>query len=186
MRVCFPSTAAQYFHLLRRQMRDAKRIPLVVLTPKGILRHPRAMSRPQELAEGGFELVLDDSHVKDKEAVHRILLCAGKIYYDLLVERERRNSNEVAIVRIEQLYPYPEWNVSHVLESYRRAREICWVQEEPENMGACRFIRHRLARHISFGRELRCIGRPESSSPAAGSLRAHRKEQAALVNAAFE
>jgi len=186
MRVCSPSTAAQYFHLLRRQMRDAKRIPLVVMTPKSILRHPRTMSKPQELAEGRFELVLDDAGVKDKEAIQRVLLCSGKIYYDLLVEQERRKSREIAVVRIEQLYPYPEWNIANVFQGYNRAKQICWVQEEPQNMGAWRYIRHRLGQHLPFGREFRYIGRPESASPSAGSLRTHRKEQAALVNAAFE
>ncbi len=186
MRVCSPSTAAQYFHLLRRQMRDAKRIPLIVMTPKSILRQPRTMSNPQELTEREFSLVLDDPHPLEKDAVRRILLCTGKVYYDLLTESERRKNRDIAIVRVEQLYPYPEWNISHALDSYSRAREICWVQEEPENMGAWHFIRRHLSEHLPFGRELRYIGRPPGASPATGSLKTHRKEQAALVQAAFE
>ncbi len=186
MRICSPSTAAQYFHLLRRQMRDAQRIPLVVMTPKSILRHPRTMSKPQELADGAFEFVLDDPHVQDRGVVDRILLCTGKIYYDLLMERERRKSEAVAIIRIEQLYPYPETNLLHALDGYRHAKEVCWIQEEPENMGAWHYIRRNLAGHPSLGRELRYLGRSQSASPSTGSLKTHHKEQAALMRAAFE
>ncbi len=186
MRVCVPSTAAQYFHLLRRQMRDASRIPLVVMTPKSMLRHPRTMSGAADLTEGSFELVLDDSQVEDKGEIRRLLLCSGKVYFDLLLERERKRSKDIAIARIEQLYPFPEWKISQVLGSYSRAKEICWVQEEPENMGGWNFLRHRLAGPIPFGRSLRCIARPVSSSPSTGSLKAHRKEQSTLIQAALE
>ncbi len=186
MRVCFPTTAAQYFHLLRRQVRDAKRIPLVVMTPKSLLRHPRTMSGEQEFVRGRFELVLDDPHVEDKSAIRRVLLCSGKVYYELLLERERRKSQNIAIVRVEQLYPYPEWNIASTVGSFAQAHEICWVQEEPQNMGAWYFVRRRLREALSFGRELHYIGRPESSSPATGSLKAHRQEQAALISTAFE
>jgi 2-oxoglutarate decarboxylase len=186
MRVCSPSTAAQYFHLLRRQMRDAKRIPLIVMSPKSILRHPRTASSPRELAEGEFKPVLDDLHDLDASEVRRVLLCTGKVYYELLVEQERRKRKDIAIIRIEQLYPFPEGNVSQVVERYSRAGEICWIQEEPENMGAWYFIRRNLARHLPPGRELRYLGRPESASPATGSLKTHRREQAALAQAAFD
>jgi 2-oxoglutarate dehydrogenase E1 component len=186
MRVCVPSTAAQYFHLLRRQVRDAKRIPLVVATPKSILRHPGTMSSPRALAEGSFELVLDDPNITDREAVRKVLVCSGKIYYDLLAEQEKRRSAEIALVRVEQLYPYPEWNLSQVLGSYTRAQEVSWVQEEPQNMGAWNFVRWRLAQTLPFGRSIRYAGRPESASPAGGSQRLHRQEQSALIAAAFE
>ncbi|MBM3501103.1 MAG: multifunctional oxoglutarate decarboxylase/oxoglutarate dehydrogenase thiamine pyrophosphate-binding subunit/dihydrolipoyllysine-residue succinyltransferase subunit, partial [Armatimonadetes bacterium] len=186
MRVCFPSSAAQYFHLLRRQMRDAKRIPLVVMTPKSTLRHPRTASRVKDFVEGSFELVIDDAAVENRDAVRRLLLCSGKVYYDLLAERERRKSPHIAVARLEQLYPYPEWHVTKLLESYKRAQEIFWVQEEPCNMGAWSFVRPRLEAILPFGKGLRYVGRPDSSSPATGSLRAHRREQANLVNAAFE
>jgi multifunctional 2-oxoglutarate metabolism enzyme len=185
MRVCYPTTAAQYFHLLRRQMRDAKRIPLVVLTPKSTLRHPRTMSTPRELADGAFELVLDDSDIKEKRSVRRVLLCSGKIYYDLLAERELRKAGDIAIVRVEQLYPYPEWHLSRILGFYGGAREVCWVQEEPQNMGAWPFLRNRIPESLPFGRPVRYVGRPESASPASGSLKASRKEQSTLVQAAF-
>jgi 2-oxoglutarate dehydrogenase complex dehydrogenase (E1) component-like enzyme len=186
MRVCFPTTAAQYFHLLRRQMRDAKRIPLIVLTPKSTLRHPAAASDAQDLTNGQFELALDDRAVEDKESVQRVLLCSGKVYYDLLSEQQKRKALQIAIVRVEQLYPFPEWNLFNILKSFSRAGEICWVQEEPQNMGAWHYINRHLARSFPFGREFRYIGRPESSSPATGSFKTYRKEQEALVRAAFE
>jgi 2-oxoglutarate decarboxylase len=185
MRVCYPTTAAQYFHMLRRQVRDAKRIPLVVLTPKSTLRLPGTFSRAEELAEGAFQAVLDD-RVPDKDRVERVLFCSGKIYFELAAERERRKTDRVAIVRLEQLYPYPEWHVADVIGSYSRAEEVCWVQEEPLNMGAWNFLRHRIPQSLPVGRLVRCSGRPESSSPAPGMLRAHRIEQAALIREAFD
>ncbi|PYU95582.1 MAG: multifunctional oxoglutarate decarboxylase/oxoglutarate dehydrogenase thiamine pyrophosphate-binding subunit/dihydrolipoyllysine-residue succinyltransferase subunit [Acidobacteria bacterium] len=186
IQVCYPSTPAQYFHVLRRQMRDARRKPLIVMTPKSLLRHPRATSHPQELADGSFSLVLDDPYVQDKDSVRRVLLCSGKIYYDLLLERERRNSAHIAIARVEQFHPFPEWNIANTLASYTRAKEIFWVQEEPQNMGAWPFLRHLIPQTLPVGRALRYVGRPESASPAAGSLKVHRQEQSAVVNAAFE
>ena len=186
LRVCCPSTAAQYFHVLRRQMRDGMRKPLILITPKSLLRHPRAASNPRELAEGTFELALDDSTIEDKEKVKRVLLCTGKVYYDLLVERERRQIPDIALVRIEQLYPYPEWHLANLLGPYKRSKEVCWVQEEPQNMGPWPFLRHRLPETLPFGKALRYVGRPESASPAAGSARAHRIEQAALLDSALD
>jgi 2-oxoglutarate dehydrogenase E1 component len=180
MSVCNPTTASQYFHLLRRQVRDAKRIPLVVMTPKSILRNPKSASRPEEIADGEFHLVLPDPAISDR----RILLCSGKIYYDLLQEQEKRNSSHVAIIRLEQLYPFPDWNLSEVFSAFSRAKEICWVQEEPQNMGAWSFV----YRHTSVprGRDFKYIGRPERASPAAGSLKLHRREQQAVITQAFE
>jgi len=144
------------------------------------------MSLPHELAEGEFALVLDDKQIPDKESVRRVLLCSGKVHYDLLAEKERLQRHDVAILRVEQFYPYPEWSLMNVIGSYSRAKEICWVQEEPQNMGAWKYLRLRLAQTLPFGRAVRCISRPESASPATGSLKAHRKEQAALVASAFE
>jgi 2-oxoglutarate dehydrogenase complex dehydrogenase (E1) component-like enzyme len=186
MRVCCPSTAAQYFHLLRRQVRDAKRIPLVVMTPKSLLRHPRTASSPKEVADGSFELVLDDSLVADRDAIKKVICCSGKAYFDLLIERERTKRLDIALVRIEQLYPFPEWQLSNIIGSYPHAVEIRWVQEEPQNMGGWNYLRPRLSQVLPFGRAVRCATRPESSSPASGSLRGHRKGQEALLKAAFE
>jgi multifunctional 2-oxoglutarate metabolism enzyme len=184
MRVCNPTTASQYFHLLRRQVRDAKRIPLVVMTPKSILRHPQSASKPEALANGQFSLVLPDPYIEDPDAVRRVLLSTGKVYYDLRQEQQIRKSNHIAIIRLEQLYPFPEWNLSETLAAFSRAKEICWVQEEPQNMGAWHFI----SRHITvpFGRAFRYVGRPERASPASGSLKLHKREQQSLVAESFE
>ncbi len=186
MKVCFPTTPSQYFHLLRGQMRDAKQIPLVVMAPKSILRHPRAVSSPRELAEGQFEMVLDDQSISEKVAIGRVLLCSGKVYYDLLAAREKLNNSHTAIIRLEQLYPFPEWNLSKIISGYSQVGEIFWVQEEPRNMGAWNFISRHIEQGISVGRSLRYIGRPESSSPAAGSHRTHLKEQSKIMHDAFE
>ena len=115
-----------------------------------------------------------------------VLLCSGKVFFDLLLEQERRKTRDISIVRIEQLYPYPEWNLTRIMEAYSGAKEIVWVQEEPENMGAWNFMRNRVSQTVPFGRAFRCVARPVSSSPSTGSLRAHRQEQADLVRAAFE
>jgi 2-oxoglutarate dehydrogenase E1 component len=186
IRVCNPTTAAQYFHLLRRQMRDAKRIPLVVMTPKSILRHPKAASKPEELADGQFNLVLLDPDIQNPQEIRRVLLCSGKLYYELLKERETRQASAVAIIRIEQLYPFPEWNLSEALGAFPRMNEICWIQEEPQNMGAYNFVSKRIHATLPFGRDFRYIGRPEMASPASGSLRLFRKEQQALISNAFD
>jgi multifunctional 2-oxoglutarate metabolism enzyme len=186
MRVCSPTTAAQYFHLLRRQMRDAERIPLVVMTPKSTLRHPKAASKAQDLAEGQFELVLDDPAIQDKKTVRRVLLCSGKVYFDLAAEQEKRGETGISIVRVEQLYPFPEWNLSKIFEALPRIQEVFWVQEEPQNMGAWNYIYRHVAHTFPFGREFRYVGRPESSSPATGSFKVFRREQEAIVCAAFD
>jgi 2-oxoglutarate dehydrogenase E1 component len=186
MRVCSPSTASQYFHLLRRQMRDAKRIPLVVMTPKSILRNPRSFSKPEKLANGAFELAIADPSIQDSEAVRRVLFCSGKIYYDLAEEQQKRQASHIAIARIEQLYPFPEWNVSKIVSMYSRAKEICWVQEEPQNMGAWNFVYRHIARKFTVGRDFRYIGRPERASTASGLFRRFSKEQQELMALAFE
>jgi 2-oxoglutarate decarboxylase len=186
MRVCNPSTAAQYFHLLRRQMRDAKRIPLVVMTPKSILRHPKSASRPEELADGQFHLVLPDPEIENPNTVERVLLCAGKLYYELLKERDKRKGSRLAIVRLEQLYPFPEWNLSEALAAFPNMREVCWIQEEPQNMGAWNFVSRHIPAALPFGRDFRYLGRPEMASPASGSMRLFKKEQQALIYKAFD
>jgi 2-oxoglutarate decarboxylase len=186
IRVCNPSTAAQYFHLLRRQMRDAKRIPLVVMTPKSILRHPKSASKPEELADGQFHLALPDPDIRNPKEIHRVLLCSGKLYYELLKERENRKDASLAIIRLEQLYPFPEWNLSEALATFPQMREVCWVQEEPQNMGGWNFVSKHIPSTLHFGRDFRYIGRPEMASTASGSMRLFRKEQQALMNAVFE
>jgi multifunctional 2-oxoglutarate metabolism enzyme len=186
MRVCAPTTAAQYFHLLRSQVRDAKRIPLIVMTPKSILRHPRAVSEIQSFTAGQFELVLNDPTIQDPQSIRRVLLCTGKVYYDLLAEHTRRKSSQVAIVRVEQLYPFPEWNLSKILTSFASTEEVIWVQEEPQNMGAWNHISKHMTHTFPFGRNFRYVGRPERASPATGSFKVFLREQQALIRAAFE
>jgi 2-oxoglutarate dehydrogenase E1 component len=156
------------------------------MTPKSILRHPKAVSRVQDLANGQFELVLRDPSIQDAQSVHRVLLCTGKVYYDLLAEQERRKDSHTAIVRMEQLYPCPEWNLSKTLGSYARASEIFWVQEEPQNMGAWNFVHRHITPLLPIGCDFRYIGRPERASPASGSYKIWHQEQETLIRAAFE
>ena len=184
------STPAQYFHVLRRQMGRRYRTPLMIFTPKSLLRLPRATSRPEELAHGRFRHVLDDPEAAaSPEAVERLVLCSGKVYYDLLEERLRRYGDArppVALVRIEQIYPWPAERVEAVLRRFGEAHTVVWCQEEPENMGAWTFLRERLRHALREGQQLCYAGRVESASPAVGSLRLHKQGQSALLRAAFE
>jgi len=183
------TTPAQYFHLLRRQMRRAYRCPLVVFTPKSLLRSPRASSRVEELATGRFEPVVDDVAVRDPAAVKRLLLCSGKVYYDLVAHREKRDSSDVAargdvaIVRLEQLYPWPSQELAAIRDRYARAEHLVFVQEEPANMGPWEFVRE-LLREL-WQREFSYAGRNAAASPAVGSQRKHHAELAAFLAAAF-
>jgi 2-oxoglutarate dehydrogenase E1 component len=185
------TTPAQYFHLLRRQMYGGPqgrgvRKPLVIFTPKSLLRHPRCVSRLEEFTGGGFREVIGDTMAPEPAGVSRILLCSGKIYYELEEERERRGVRDMAIVRVEQLYPFPESQLADVLARYPATAEVIWVQEEPRNMGAWRHMRECLQPVLDpTGRRLQYVGRPESASPATGSYKRHLAEQAAVIEAAF-
>uniref|UniRef100_A0A831UAI2 2-oxoglutarate dehydrogenase E1 component n=1 Tax=Geobacter metallireducens TaxID=28232 RepID=A0A831UAI2_GEOME len=181
MQVAYPSTPAQLFHLLRRQMRQPFRKPLVVFTPKSLLRHPRCVSRLEELTGGGFREVIPPAVAPGKAT--RLLLCTGKICYDLLERLEREGREDTAIVRVEQLYPLRTDLLAEVVAPYRRAAEAAWVQEEPRNMGAWNFIRPYLAEIL--GREPRYVGRPENDVPAVGSHRLHVEEQERIITAAI-
>jgi 2-oxoglutarate dehydrogenase complex dehydrogenase (E1) component-like enzyme len=185
MQVCDCTTPAQYFHLLRRQMHGGKdrrgvRKPLIVFTPKSMLRHPRAVSTLSDLTSGGFREVLGDMNTVNSDKVTRVLLCTGKIYWDLLAAREERKAGHIAIVRLEQLYPFPAGDLQDMLMRYPANAELVWVQEEPRNMGAWSFVAERLD-----GRALRYAGRPESASPATGSHKRHAQEQAEFIEDAF-
>jgi 2-oxoglutarate dehydrogenase E1 component len=180
MQVCQPSTAAQYFHLLRRQALRAWRKPLVVLTPKGLLRAAAAASPLSQFTDGAFHPVLDDADVVDAE---RILVCTGKIVHELRAERSRRTDHRVAVVALEQMYPFPEAAIQAVLTRHARA-EIMWVQEEPANMGALTFVRPLLQR-LAGDRHVKTVKRHASASPATGSPKAHALEQSALLEIAF-
>ncbi|HXW03835.1 MAG TPA: 2-oxoglutarate dehydrogenase E1 component [Vicinamibacterales bacterium] len=180
------TTAAQYFHLLRRQaallLEDP--LPLVVLTPKSLLRHVLVASTPRELAEGRFRMVIDDPSVERPGEVRRVLVCSGKMYVDLVSAEARARRADVAIVRLEQLYPVPMRDLRATLERYEEADEVVWVQEEPENMGAWEFIRPHLE-EVSGGRRVWRVARPRSASPAEGSSARHTLNQQALVSQAF-
>lgn len=177
------STPAQIFHLLRRQVLRKIRRPLVVLTPKSLLRHPLATSNLDTLVSGRFEHVLDDPDA-NAESVKKILFCTGKIYYDLLAEKLENDHTDTAIIRVEQLYPTPVEKVKELLAKYSNAEKLIWIQEEPKNQGFWTFIRENLSDTLE--RPLTCISRPASASPAVGSMTRHTKEQKILVKSAFE
>ncbi|MEX2541622.1 MAG: 2-oxoglutarate dehydrogenase E1 component, partial [Trueperaceae bacterium] len=182
MQIVYPTTPAQYFHLLRRQALRPYRKPLVVMSPKSLLRHAAAVSELSEFSEGRFERVLADPAAPKK--ARRVLLCSGKLYYELAAEREEKGIDDVAIVRLEQLYPLNEGQLETVLDRYGKKVPVVWVQEEPENMGAWRFLRIQWGDRL-FGRGFSGITRPASASPATGSASAHRIEQAEIIRAAF-
>jgi 2-oxoglutarate dehydrogenase E1 component len=186
LQVCYPTTPAQYFHLLRRQVRPGMERPLVVMTPKSLLRLPAAASRIEELATGGFQPVIDDAGIADAGAVRKVVLCSGKVFYDLIEARKQSKELSVAIVRLEQFYPFPLRSVREVIEKYANATQYAWVQEEPHNMGGWTFVRERLESLLSDANELRYIGRTASASPATGSYSVHQKEQAAIVAEALK
>jgi 2-oxoglutarate dehydrogenase E1 component len=179
------TTPAQLFHVLRRQIHRRFRKPLVVMSPKSLLRHTRAVSALPDFTEGGFRPVLDDPRELDPSAVDRVLFCSGKIYYALDVARDERDWKSVAVVRVEQLYPWPEGELTSALRRYSRASDFCWVQEEPANQGAWDFVEWRLGRLLGPARRPRYIGRPEAASPATGSHRMHQSEEDAIVEAAL-
>jgi len=185
LQVVYPTTPAQYFHCLRRQVRRCWRKPLVVLTPKSLLRHPRCVSSLEELAQGRFQRILPDAWAKPKRKVERVLLCSGKIYYELEQRREDAKRSEVAILRVEQLYPLSDETLQAALAPYRDGTPVLWVQEEPENMGAWRYWRARLGGRIFARLPFSGVYRPESASPATGSKTAHAIEQERLLNEAF-
>jgi multifunctional 2-oxoglutarate metabolism enzyme len=185
IQVCNATTAAQYFHLLRRQMVREVRKPLVVFTPKSLLRAKHSRSRVEDLLTGTFEEVLDDPGVIEEAAVRRVVFCSGKVAYDLMAERDRRGA-PAAVARLEQLFPWPFHGVARVLERYPAAREIVWLQEEPENMGPWNFIKGRFYERHGATHEIRRISRFESGSPATGSHRIHEQEQSQIVAGALD
>jgi 2-oxoglutarate dehydrogenase E1 component len=184
VQVCYPTTPAQFFHLLRRQVYRKLRKPLIVMTPKSLLRLPAARSPLEELVEGRFQRILHDPRPPAPDQVRRVVLCTGKIYYELDEERKRRGDRVTAIVRLEQLYPLSPRDLARALDVYDHADEVVWVQEEPANMGAKSFIFVRLL-ELAGHRAVRAVTRAESASPATGSHKAHVIEQADIVNRAF-
>src|SRR5665213_172701 len=186
MQVCQPSTPAQYFHLLRRQMHRNFRKPLINMMPKALLRFAPSFSKVEDFTNAGFNLVLDDPLAPDRDNVKRILFCSGKAFYTLNQAREKENVKDVAIVRVEQLYPFPKKEIQSILARYRQAREIAWVQEESRNRGAWRFMEDHLRGLLPDPAVLNYFGRDEAASPATGSHNMHDKEQSDIVTAALE
>jgi 2-oxoglutarate dehydrogenase E1 component len=183
------TTAAQYFHLLRRQaaLLTIDPLPLFVLSPKSLLRNPHVSSTPRELEEGRFQSVIDDAEARTRaKSIKRLVLCSGKVYVDLISSERRAAAGEVAIVRVEQLYPFPKAALSDVLASYPSLEDVVWLQEEPENMGAWEFMRPLLEELIAERAPLRYIGRTRSSSPSEGSSAWHQLNQRVLVEQAFD
>jgi 2-oxoglutarate dehydrogenase E1 component len=185
MRVVYPTTAAQYFHVMRRQSKSSKRKPLICFTPKRYLRMPQARSAVEELTTGAFRETLDDSSTEtDPASVRRVLLCTGKLGHELIARRDELHA-PVAVVRVEQLYPWPDEQILAILDRYPAARQVWWVQEEPANMGAWNFVHGRLHRILRDRADLKHLARPTTPSPATGSLTVHEREQQQLLSNAF-
>jgi 2-oxoglutarate dehydrogenase E1 component len=185
MQVCVPSTPAQMFHMLRRQMLQNFRKPLIVMTPKSLLRHELSVSALDELGRGSFQKVIDEVDPVDAARVRRVVFSSGKVYFDLLKARRAAGLREVALVRLEQLYPFPVEDYEAVLRRYPNAREVVWCQEEPQNQGAWYQIKHQLDRPLAGRRELLYAGRAPAAAPATGIAKFHDREQAELIGAAL-
>jgi multifunctional 2-oxoglutarate metabolism enzyme len=189
MRVANVTTPAQYFHLLRRQALVSKARPLIVMTPKSLLRLPAATSTLEELAEGSFERVIDDPRFEgdvDGERVTKLVLCSGKIYYDIAAHEDREQQDHIAVARVEQLYPFPETELIELLESYPNLERVVWVQEEPRNMGARAFMRRRMAGILPERLAYDYVGRQLRAAPGEGYSAAHKREQARIVRVALD
>ncbi|MGA9572379.1 MAG: 2-oxoglutarate dehydrogenase E1 component, partial [Lysobacterales bacterium] len=185
IQVCVPSTPAQMFHMIRRQIVMSTRKPLIVMTPKSLLRNKASTSTLEELTSGGFQLLIDDDRIADKTQVKRVVLCAGKVYYDLMEALGESEQKDVAVVRVEQLYPIPHQELSFIFDSYPSNCEIVWCQEEPRNQGAWYQTMHNLLHDMHEGQTLYYAGRPSSASPAVGYHSVHAEEQRKLVQEAI-
>ncbi len=186
IQVCNLTTPAQYFHVLRRQMKQAVQKPLIIMSPKSLLRLPEAKSKKEEFTHGKFQEIIDDQSIVDRNSINKIILSAGKVYYDLIRYRHEHKINDAALVRVEQIYPYKSNLIREILSSYPKAKKITWVQEEPKNMGAWNFLVARLLEDLNDGQKLNYAGRPESASPAVGSSKKSSKQQTELVAEAFK
>jgi 2-oxoglutarate dehydrogenase E1 component len=185
IQVCNLTTPAQLFHVLRRQVLRPYRKPLIIMTPKSLLRHPQAVSAIEDFTDGGFQYVIPDPARPDPAKVGRILLCTGKVYYDLVAARAEQKRDDIAIIRIEQLYPFRKDDLLEALRIYRDGTSLIWVQEEPKNMGAWPYMNRELPGLLLGTFPWTCVSRPLSASPAAGSEKRHKMEQAKLIADAF-
>jgi len=186
IQVCVPTTSAQMFHLLRRQMMRPYRKPLIIISPKSMLRLKDSCSGLSEFSQAGFQPIINEIEKLNANTVMRIVACCGKVYYGLVEARNSRNIHDVAIIRIEQLYPFPHDEFSAQLKLYGNAKEVVWVQEEPANQGAWHRIQHYLLRHMKPQQILGYALRLSSASPAVGYGSLHNTQQAALISAAFD
>jgi 2-oxoglutarate dehydrogenase E1 component len=186
MQVVQPTTAAQIFHLLRRQMVRQFRKPLVILTPKSLLRNKDAGSALTELSKGMFHTVIGEVDDKvDVKKVKRVIACSGKVYYDLVNARKTRGQSDTAIIRVEQLYPFPHKTFAAELKKFPNATEVVWAQDEPQNQGAWFQIQHNVFESLESGQRLAYAGRPASASPAVGYSDKHNAQQKELLETAF-
>ena len=185
IQVCIPTTPAQVYNMLRRQMVRPMRRPLVVMSPKSLLRHPLATSSLEELSEGVFHNVIDEIDDLKTKDVKRVVFCSGKVYFDLLAKRREDKIKDVAIVRLEQLYPFPHEEMDALIEKYSHVKDFVWCQEEPQNQGAWYCSQHHFWNSISKGATLTYAGRPASAAPAVGYKKIHDIEQEALVKDAL-
>jgi 2-oxoglutarate dehydrogenase E1 component len=183
--VVVPSTPAQMFHMLRRQMLQSFRKPLIVMTPKSLLRHRLSTSPLSDLSEGFFHKIIPETESLDPRAVRRLVFCSGKVYYDLIEERRTEGVDDVAVIRIEQLYPFPAEHYASLIQHFAAAKEVVWCQEEPQNQGAWYQIRHRLQEPLDAEHELFYAGRAGAAAPAAGYYKLHVEQQEGLVRAAL-
>jgi 2-oxoglutarate dehydrogenase E1 component len=186
MQVCVPSTPAQMFHMLRRQMLRKFRKPLVVMTPKSLLRHKMSVSPITALSDGRFNLIIPEIEAIEPRATRRVVFCSGKVYYDMLEARQVHGIGDIALIRIEQLYPFPIDEFAAVIEQYEHVEDIVWCQEEPQNQGAWYQIRHRLQEPLRDHQQLYYAGRSASAAPASGIFKVHLQQQKALVDAALD
>jgi 2-oxoglutarate dehydrogenase E1 component len=185
IQVCVPSTAAQFFHMIRRQVNRPMRKPLIVMTPKSLLRKKEAASPLADLSSGGFQVIIPEVEKIAAKKVKRVIFCSGKVYYDIAAERAKRSIEDIAIVRLEQLYPFPHDEFQAQIELYSSAKSVVWAQEEPGNQGAWHRIQHYLLRHMRPDQTLSYAGRASASSPAVGYAQLHAEQQKALVEAAL-
>ena len=185
MQICIPSTPAQMFHLLRRQMIRPFRKPLIIFSPKSLLRHKESISSLDDLANGEFQVVIPDAELQNTQKVKRVVFCSGKVYFDLMAARREKGIDDIAIVRLEQLYPFPHDEFKIEIDRYKDAKEIVWCQEEPGNQGAWHRIQHYLQRQMLPHQKLSYALRPSSSTPAGGYLALHNQRQKAVVDAAL-
>ena len=186
MQVCVPTRPAQVFHLLRRQMNRPFRKPLILMMPKSLLRHPPSYSTLSEFTDANVQLILDDPSRIQRDDVKRVVFCSGKVFYSLAKARDEAGLRNVAIVRIEQLYPLPKKEIQAILAKYRQAQEICWVQEEPRNRGAWRFMEDKLRDMLPDPAVLTYYGRDEAASPATGSMKSHHEEEKEFISHALD